>query len=264
MTTLLSDDSDVAVQNNLPLSMVERMTLIMEAFDRPLARLTLDEVTQQTGLPRSTAHRILDQLVQCRWLIHARTHYSLGSRALTLGGRELAQHELRSAAANILQSLAMRTGTCVHLVTLAGAEVYYLDMFGGRGGQRIPSQVGGRAPAHCTAAGKAILAGLTPEYVDNQLANTFRGGPTVRTIRDIDTLHQELARIRARNGLAVERGEYQPNLACVGAAIRNGDGPVGAISVATRPEAPIEPIAPIILGAARAISANLSRAGTLR
>ncbi|NED69805.1 helix-turn-helix domain-containing protein, partial [Streptomyces sp. SID10244] len=78
MTALLTDDCAVNVQNTLPLSMVERMTLIMEAFDRPLARLTLDEVTQHTGLPRSTAHRILDQLVQCRWLIHAKTHYSLG------------------------------------------------------------------------------------------------------------------------------------------------------------------------------------------
>ncbi|MFD4369412.1 IclR family transcriptional regulator [Rhodococcus sp. NPDC058521] len=258
MTTLLSHDSDVTETNSLPLSMVERMTLIMEAFDRPLARLTLDDVTQHTGLPRSTAHRILDQLVQCRWLIHAKTHYSLGSRALTLGGRERTQHELRSAAANVLQALARHTGLCVHLTTLAGSEVYFLDMFGAKYDQRTPLQVGGRAPAHCTAAGKAIMAGLTPEYVDSQFTTTVRGRQTARSIHDMDTLHQELARIRARNGLAVEHGEYLPHLSCIGAAIRGPEGPVGSISVATRHDGPIRSLAPIVLRAARSVSNTLA------
>ncbi|MFC9978543.1 IclR family transcriptional regulator [Gordonia sp. NPDC127522] len=268
MTTLLTHDSVITEEttplgtpNTVPLSMVERMTLIMGAFDRPMARLTLDEVTQHTGLPRSTVHRILDQLVQCRWLIHARTHYSLGSRALTLGGRELAQHELRTAAADVLQPLALRTGALVHLSTLAGSEIYYLDTFGGRTGSRMPGQVGGRAPAHCTAAGKAILAGLTPEYVDNQYLGTgVTGHRTAHSIRDIARLHQELARIRARRGLAVERGECFDNLACVAGAVRNGAEPVGAVSIVTRSDCALEPLAPLVMRAARAITDALSRA----
>ena len=54
----------------LPPSMVERMTLILEAFDSPTRRLTLEQVSQRTTLPRSTAHRILDQLVRLDWLEH--------------------------------------------------------------------------------------------------------------------------------------------------------------------------------------------------
>jgi DNA-binding IclR family transcriptional regulator len=260
MTTLLSEPSSANVQTSLPLSMVERMTLIMEAFDRPLTRLTLDEVTQHTGLPRSTAHRILDQLVRCGWLIHAKTHYSLGRRALTLGGRERAQHELRSAAADIGQALAHRTGTYVHIATLAGAEVFYLDEFGGRTGRRPDAQVGVRAPAHCTAVGKAILATLTPEYVDNQYANTLENVRTMHSIRDMTSLHQELARVRGRNGLAMEKGECFPGLACVGAAIRGEDGPLGGISVVTRQDSPLEPLAPMVLRAAHTISARLAGA----
>ncbi|MDL9938108.1 IclR family transcriptional regulator [Gordonia sp. ABSL1-1] len=260
MTTLLSNDTDMSVATtSLPLSMVERMTLIMEAFDRPLARLTLDEVTQHTGLPRSTAHRILDQLVGCRWLVHSKTHYSLGSRALTLGGRELAQQELRTAAAGVLPTLALRAGTYAHLSSLAGSDLYYLDMFAGRTGHRVPAQAGGRAPAQCTAAGKAILAAMTPEYVDNQFAGTHFVARTERSIRDIDTLHGELARIRGRNGVAVERGECIPGLACVAAAIRNADGPLAAISVVTRTDSPLEPLVPLVLRAARAVSDKLIR-----
>lgn len=263
MTTMLSDSmvsdsAPAAVQSSLPLSMVERMTLIMEAFDRPLARLTLDEVTQHTGLPRSTAHRILDQLVRCGWLIHAKTHYSLGSRALTLGGRERAQHELRSAAADIAQDLAFRTGTYVHIATLAGAEVFYLEMFSGRSGSRPGSQVGGRAPAHCTAVGKAILATLTPEYVDNQYADSLGNVRTMHSIRDMSALHRELARVRGRNGLALERGECFTDLACLGAAIRSDDGTVGGISVVTPRDQALEPLVPMVLRAAHAISARLA------
>ena len=44
----------------LPPSMVERMTLILDSFESPSARLTLEQVARATHLPRSTAHRILD------------------------------------------------------------------------------------------------------------------------------------------------------------------------------------------------------------
>ncbi|MFD1813296.1 IclR family transcriptional regulator [Rhodococcus gannanensis] len=258
MTTLLSDSAPTKTPTPLPPSMVERVTLIMEAFDRPLAQLTLDDVNQHTGLPRSTAHRILDQLVRCGWITHTKTHYSLGSRALTLGGRELAQHELRSAASDIAQSLAMRTGASVHIATLAGGDVQFLEMFAGRQGMQSASQVGSRVPAHCTAVGKAMLADLSPEYVDNQYTGSFAVVRTAHSIRDMTRLHHELAGVRSRNGLAIERGECYASLACVGAAIRSQDGPVGGISIATRRENPIEPLARMVVHAAQTISARLT------
>ena len=67
-----------------PPSMVERMTLILDAFPGRTSTLSLEDVARRTRLPRSTAHRILDQLVRARWLEHTEFGYRLGPRALGL------------------------------------------------------------------------------------------------------------------------------------------------------------------------------------
>src|SRR3546814_16751343 len=84
----------------LPPSMVERMTLILDAFRGPTTRLTLEQVARATHLPRSTAHRILDQLVKLSWLEHTSFGYALGSRSLKLGDAGArGSNDMRAAAA---------------------------------------------------------------------------------------------------------------------------------------------------------------------
>ena len=82
-------------KKDLPPSMVERMTLILDAFDGRAARLTLEEVACRTQLPRSTVHRILDQLVKLDWVDHASFGYCLGRRALGLGGGDGGHSQIR-------------------------------------------------------------------------------------------------------------------------------------------------------------------------
>lgn len=247
----------VTAERDLPPSMVERMTLILDAFEGSTStRLTLEEVAQRTHLPRSTAHRILDQLVKLSWLQHAASGYGLGHRALALSGGDRGHGQLRAAAAPLLHELQMRTGLVVHLAVLEGSEVGYLDKVGGRFATVVPSRVGGRAPAHSTALGKALLAWIEPEEVDGLLAP----GPdrrTGRTIADMATLHQELHRIRQRGGLAFERGECFPDIACAAAAVRGPEGPVAAISVVGDVRAPLEKAAPLVVDAARRVSTTL-------
>ncbi|MEV6229131.1 IclR family transcriptional regulator [Saccharopolyspora shandongensis] len=253
MTVPFAREHADSPRRELPPSMVERMTLILDSFERCSARLTLEDVARSTNLPRSTAHRILDQLVRLDWLRHSAAGYSLGRRALSLGGQANAHDELRGAAAALLHDLQMKTGMVVHLGVLEGGEIHYLDKVGGRFAASVPSCVGGRAPAHSTALGKAILAGLAPETVDELLGDRI-GRLTDRTIGDIGTLHQELNRIRRRRGLAFERGECIPSLACAAAAVRGPEGPVGSISLVGYVQAPLEKVAPLVVDAARTVS----------
>lgn len=254
--TVAAEMNPVTVRRDLPPSMVERMTLILDAFEGPNARLTLEDVARRTHLPRSTAHRILDQLVRLDWLQHTSFGYCLGSRSLSLGGGGNGHAEIRESAAGRLHELSVRTGMVVHLAVLDGAEVYYLDKVGGRFAGTVPSRVGGRAPAHSTALGKAMLAWLPPEEVDRTVGPAIRRA-TSRTIADLGTLHQELTRIRARSGLAFERGECFPDIACVAAAIRGPEGPVASISLVADPKAPLEKAAPLVAHAARQVTAEL-------
>lgn len=256
MTAALDPALD-GTRRSLPPSMVERVTLIMDAFEQRATTLTLEQVTADTGLPRSTAHRILDQLVQVDWLEHTSLGYHLGPRALRFGGQDGTHGEIREAAAPVLHELFVRTGMVVHLAVLDEANVYYLDKIGGPLAAALPSRVGGRVPAHTTAIGKALLAWLDPEQVD-EITHGFLVQRTARSIGDLTVLHQELGRIRTRNGLAYEQGEAVPGMACVAAAIREHRGAPAAISVCgDARHTQVERVAPLVLGAAREISRQL-------
>ncbi|PTT68008.1 IclR family transcriptional regulator [Arthrobacter sp. HMWF013] len=237
-------------------SMVERISSILDAFGLPMARLTLEEVTRRSNLPRSTTHRILEQLVQSGWIAHVGNLYSLGYKSMRLGARDIVCEELRSASNARLNELAYRTGLVVHLAAIDGSEIYYLDKFGGPGAAKVPSRVGGRAPAHRTAVGKAILAFLPPEVVHELFAEPGEQHHGHK-FTDVAGLHRELAMVRARNGVAFERGESFPGIACVGTAILDTRGPVAAISVVGDLAAPLERIAPMLIGTAKAISNEL-------
>ena len=67
-----------------------------------------------------------------------------------------------SAAQPFLHELHRATGLVVHLAVLDGSDVVYLEKIAGGLGAAIPTRVGGRQPAHCTAVGKALLAFSDP------------------------------------------------------------------------------------------------------
>lgn len=213
-----------------PVSMIERMTLVMGAFDGASARLTLQELVERSGLPRSTVHRILDQLVRLRWLDHRGGDYGLGMRALELGGLAVAHNTLREAAAPLLHDLHARTAVTVHLHVLDRLDVVCLDKVAGRDGAALPTRVGGRIPAHATASGKAILAWTDPRQVDAM----FRGklvSRTPRTLPTMEHLDQELRAVRARGGLAYDREEAAAGVSCVAAPLRGSGRAVAAVSL---------------------------------
>ncbi|MFF2396259.1 MULTISPECIES: IclR family transcriptional regulator [unclassified Nocardia] len=213
-----------------PTSMIERMTLILDAFDAATPTLTLLGLAERTGLPRSTVHRILDQMIRLRWLAHTPGGYRLGLRVLELGGLAAEQNELREVVGPLLYELSQRTGLVGHLAVLDGREVLFLDRSGGRGRVVIPTRVGGRLPAHSTAVGKALLATLEPGIAEAALRGNAVAR-TARTIVDRAELHRELARIRNRQGVAVDTEESLPGVGCVAVPIRGRGVAVAAISL---------------------------------
>lgn len=241
-------------RRDLPPSMVERMTLIIDAFDGPASRLTLEDVAGRTQLPRSTVHRILDQLVRLNWVDHDSLGYSLGRRAIGLGGGDGGRAQIREAAAPLLHDLHMQTGMVVHLSVLDGSESIYLDKIGGRIAAGLPSRVGGRAPAYATAGGRAMLAWIDPETIDAMYPHRLNRS-TGRTVTDLPTLHQELNRIRQASGLAFEHGESMLDVSWVGVAVRSTEGPVAAVSLCGDSRtSQLKRVAPLVVRAAREVS----------
>lgn len=219
--------------NQPPVSMIERMTLILDAFDAHTPTLTLLGLSERTGLPRSTVHRILDQMIRLRWLAHAPGGYRLGMRPLELGGLAADHNEIRDAVSPLLHDLSQRTGMVGHLGVLDGREVLYLDKVAGRAAAAVPTRLGGRMPAHCTALGKALLAALEPSIVEASFRERLPQ-LTARTIGETGELQRELARIRSRQGVAVDVEEAIAGISCVAVPIRGRGAAVAALSLTTQ------------------------------
>lgn len=246
----------------LPSSMVGRMTLILEAFASSDDPLSLEEVMRRTQLPRSTAHRILEQLTELGWVQHHSQGYSLGGRAQRLASRQ-DRDELRRIAAPVLHDLYLRTGLVAHLATVDGSEIVFLDKVGGPFAATLPSDVGTRWWVPNAAIGKAYLAALPPEKAELAL----RGCPQFfdqlgpAATEWISAMFGELGQIRQRRGLAFERGEGMPGVGAVACAIEGPDGPVGALSVCGDVRTMhFERLVPLVADAARRASAALRAA----
>ncbi|MGV0834163.1 IclR family transcriptional regulator [Mycolicibacterium thermoresistibile] len=210
-----------------PSAVIDRISLVLDAFDGP-GRLTLAQVVRRTGLPRSSAHRMLERLVQLRWLRRDGRDYELGMRLVELGSLAVHQDRLHKAAIPRLHELHAATGLVVHLAVLDGSDVVYLEKIGNRLAAALPTRVGGRRPANCAAVGKAMLA-----YAEQDGAlsgSDLLPRCTKYSIASQTQLRQELAKVRA-HGIAFDREESLPGFGCVAAPIGDPGEAVAAISV---------------------------------
>lgn len=234
--------------------MVARVALILGAFEQAGKVLRLDQVATRAGLPRSSVHRILTQLHDAGLLLHRPDGYCLAASSLPAAGDHSA---LRGVASPVLERLHSDTSLVVHLGVLVGAEVVYLDKVSGSSGVTVPAGVAGRTPAHASALGKAMLAMLAAEDVDSLHSTPLRKS-TPATIADLPTLHQELARIRSRHGLAYDDQELTVGLASIAAPIRSSDGGLAGLSLTgAAPAQRLKRMAPFLTRAARGISERI-------
>jgi DNA-binding IclR family transcriptional regulator len=204
-----------------------RIACVMEAFNGGEHVLGLSDLNKLTRLPKSTLHRLAEQLCQVGWLERDCGGYRVGMRLFELGNLAIEGSRLQEVALPHLQALAGRCGTAVQLAVLDRGEVVYLERVVMEQ-LRLPTRRGGRKPAHCTALGKAMLA------FDEEAVRSLVSSPlprwTPKTIVDPAALRTELAHVRD-TGVAFDRGESYEHLVCVAAPVRGPGRAIGAVSV---------------------------------
>ncbi|MFW3171598.1 IclR family transcriptional regulator [Geodermatophilus sp. CPCC 206100] len=234
-------------------SMLEKTALLLGAFT-PGSALSLNQLSERTGLAKSTVHRLILDLHELGWVARVGQRYELGMAIFELGESVPVKHRLRAAALPFMQDLYAVTQETVHLAVRDGHDIVYAEKLHGHASLPLPSRTGGRAPLNCTAVGKALLAHETPAMLDDLLTRPLRRW-TPRSIVDPAQLLRELESIR-RTGVAVEREEATLGGACVAAPVLVGGQTVAALSVSV----PIERFRPERLGpAVRTAALGLSR-----
>ena len=200
-------------------AMLPRLSAIMECLARHDEPLGITAIARDIGLPKSTVSRLVNDLVEHRYLERGRGGVRLGLRLFELGQKAGGPRELRQIARAQMADLRQATGRTVQMAVLEGSDVVYIEILRGEARLSAPQrgEEGGRLPAHATALGKALLAFSSAATVMEVLAaplETF----TPNTITDPSVLRRQLETIR-ETGVAYQFEESGPGLTAVASTI---------------------------------------------
>lgn len=236
---------------------------VLETLARSREARGVSELARDLELTRSNVHRTLQTLAGAGYVrqVSGTGAYECTLKLFELSSAVLDRVDVKYVAEPHMRRLANLTQETVHLSQLSGAEVVYLHKIESPQPVRAYSSIGGRAPAHCVASGKALLAEMEDhtefvELFDDKLAVWTERSPCYRA-----DLEAELSTVRAR-GYAVNHGEWRESVGGVAAVIVNA---AGAAEAAIGVSGPIERVEPraddeyceAVLEAARAASLDM-------
>ena len=214
-----------------PIQSVRRAIRVIEQLAAEKSPIAIGQLSKKIGLHVSTTHRLLSTLKADGFVQQdlASGRYGLGSRLIFLGQQYLEGLDLRHVARPFLEELSGQTGETANLVVLNQGEALYLDKVeaGPGPGLRISSRIGNRAPLHCTAAGKILLAGMSEVEQSQWLAGHRLVALTGQSLTDAPSLQGELERVR-QQGLALDLEECEEGAHCIAAPVRSSRGDVTA------------------------------------
>jgi DNA-binding IclR family transcriptional regulator len=193
--------------------------------------------SREVSLNKTTTYRLLCAIMNHGWVTKDAT---TGKYRLTLMLFELGQQGIRQdqcadhCARPYLEDLSAQFRETVHLVIRDGSDVVYLYKEDSLNRSvKMGSQVGNRYPMYCTGVGKAILAYLSEEDLEEVWKSSHVVARTQTTITSLDAMKKELAETRKR-GWAVDNEENEIGVRCVAAPILSRKGyPVASISIAS-------------------------------
>jgi IclR family acetate operon transcriptional repressor len=242
---------------------IDRAVRLLKAFTVDEPEIGVGELSRRVDLPKSTVYRLLSSLEE-NGLIRQNPEtgrYGLGVELISLSNRVLAYADLQRAARPHLRALADTLQETVNLSILDGDQVFNLEQFvaGDRLVMRV-GWVGRRMPAHAVSSGRAILAFL-PENEINQILDQELQAYTPHTLTDPDKIREELSRIRIHHYSAIFE-ELEIGLHAVSAPIHNHrDRVIASVSVSgpayRLPADRIHEIAPMVIATADSVAHEL-------
>jgi DNA-binding IclR family transcriptional regulator len=187
---------------------------------------TLDQLAEEIGVHKSTVLRLLRTLESHHFVRReGARHYRLGSALFDLANQALEDRDIRRSAQPALSALNARTGHTVHLASYEDGEAVYIDKYEGHHSVRMYSRIGKRAPLHCTAVGKVLVAAMPPALREKIARSIEYRVLTPNTIRTPEAYLAELEKV-AERGYAVDNAEHEDFIHCVAAPIRGPGGEV--------------------------------------
>jgi DNA-binding IclR family transcriptional regulator len=248
-----------------PATAVDRALAILEMASQRRDGQTNSEISRKLGIPKSSASYILRTLERRGYLRRDAESgkYRLGLKVLSLGRDALAAFDIGAVALPVLRTLVERTQLTAHLAVLDHGEAVYIEKVDAPGFIKMDTWVGRRMHVHSTSVGKALVAHLPKEAVEEILRRHGLKKRTPKTITGPARFLAELERVREQ-GYAVDDEENSLDARCLAAPVFDREGNVAAAvglsgTTTQTDHASLPRIAELVKEAARRISRHLAR-----
>lgn len=220
-----------------------RLFSLLELIASQDRQFSLQDLVDSTDLPKPTLHRMLQQLETSGMLAREvdGRHYCVGGRLRRMAEDLLLNDTRYGARHSVLRALGNELGENCNLTSLSGNEVLYVDRVESDEPLRFYLRPGSRVPVHCSASGKILVSQFPPAQRRRLMSNAPFELYTNNTIKNIDELEEELARVREQ-GYAFDNEEFLPGLFCVAVLVPRSDGSRSNLAVAT--QAPVMRMTP--------------------
>jgi len=212
---------------------LEKALGILDCFTEARPVWGVSELARELGMPKSTVVTLLATMELCGYVEqNERTKdYRLALRLFELGYVVRDNMKIRSYVLPVLEELQQMTSEIVYLVIPRYGRVLYLESVYPTKRLVQYSTAGRLGPMHCTGVGKAMLAFMAEEDVDQIIKSMGLPGFTATTLTSPQALKDELKLIRQR-GYAIDNGEHDSSIRCVAVPLIGEQGAVvGGISV---------------------------------
>jgi IclR family transcriptional regulator, KDG regulon repressor len=203
---------------------------ILCVFSHARPSMSLAEIVQEVGLPKTTVFRVLSSLAErgfCRWDAQA-GKYSLGFELLRLADIRRRQSNVHDVALPVMREIRNEVNETVILSVRSGDSRVHIDFVEGLHPMRRMADLGVHAPLYAGAASKVLLAGMEDGQIEAYLKRTKLTAFQESTITDPAILWREIRLVRKR-GFAESKGELFPGGGALAAPIKDYSG--GTVAV---------------------------------
>lgn len=237
-------------------SMIERVVRVLDTFSADRTVQTASEIGQRSGLPSSTAHRLVNELAEAGLLERDDEHrVRLGMRLWELALRGSTALRLRQASLPHMEWVQHEIREHTQLAVLEDGEALFVERLSHPDAGANITRVAGRLPLHASSSGLILLAYADPKLREHVLSEPLRSlGPG--TITDAQKLRHVLTEIR-RTGIVVAPGSIEAVSTGVAVPIREAGVVIAALSVVLPRNTATEPAQHALITAAQAIEMEL-------
>ncbi len=205
---------------------------IIEILNRQKS-LSLKEITKRSNLPKPTAYRILNTLQQLNYVDFDQStqQHSLSPKFLAIANRVINRINIVDISKPYMIQLREEFGETVNLAKMIDKNIFFLNIVESSHQFRYVDTIGDRAPLHSTAIGKAVIAFLSEDEVEEIFKEYTFAQFTKNTIKNFSELKQKLKEVREA-GISIDNEEGHEGVICIGVPLFDSSHwPVAAISV---------------------------------